>query len=187
MSTAPDTTQPRVNAIERDAVTDPALLEVLGFADRSSTPRPEWYLILGHAPEIAVGYANFWNLTYRGGRVEHATKELMRVAITTLLSCSFCSTQRSSEALAEGLEEDRIEVCAVPDFTDPDPRVNAALQLARALATDTSGETSDWDQIYAEVHARFDDAEVAELICFCANTIGGAMVTRTLNLLPSGQ
>jgi alkylhydroperoxidase family enzyme len=184
MSASLDMTGPRVSAVERASVTDRALLEVLELADRVSTPRPEWYLVLGHAPEMAVGYANFWNLTYRGGRVEHATKELMRVAITTLLSCSFCSTQRSVDARADGLEEDRIEVCALPNFTDPDPRVHAALQLARALASDTSGEASDWDEIYAEVHAHFDDAELAELICFCANTLGGAIVTRTLNLLP---
>jgi alkylhydroperoxidase family enzyme len=172
----------RVHSLDRSSITDPALLDVLERSDRYSAPKAEWYLILGHSPEVAVGYADFWNLTYRHGRIEHTTKELIRVAITTLLGCRFCSTQRSVEALEQGLEEEKIAACALPDFDHPDARVRSALRLSRALSLDSDGSASDWDDIYRELHANFDDAEVAELICFIANTIGSTTVARSLNL-----
>lgn len=179
---APTAANERVRALDRAEITDSQLLEVVERSDRWSTPRAEWYLVLGHAPDMAVGYATFWDLTYRGGRVEHATKELMRVAITTLLGGSFCATQRSVGALEEGLDEDEIAACGLPDFDHPDARVRAALRYAQALALGRPGDDTDWDDIYRELHSHFDDAEVAELICFAANTVGGAIVTRSLNL-----
>ena len=91
-------TGPRVPLLDPEEVADEALRGVLERAAVSSAPRPEWYLLVGHAPEMAVGYDRFWNQTYREGLVDHKTKELMRLTITTLFGCAFCSTQRSAES-----------------------------------------------------------------------------------------
>src|SRR5579875_1596606 len=59
----------RVPRLSPEEVTDPELQAVLERAEKLSTPKPEWYLTLGHAPQMAVEYARFWDLTHRGGRV----------------------------------------------------------------------------------------------------------------------
>jgi AhpD family alkylhydroperoxidase len=171
----------RLEQVPRGEIWDVQLLEVLDAADRLSTPKPAWYQTLAHAPDMAVGYARFWNLTHRGRRVEHTTKELMRIAISTLLGCGFCADQRSVMALEEGLDEEVAEACALPDFNHPDPRVRAALRFARALVLDGPGAGTDWDAIYAELRSVYSEAEIVELGCFAAIAVGGVKLSRSLN------
>ena len=171
----------RIARLDPATVTDPELLAVLERAERLSTPKPAWYLTLGHDPEMAVGYARFWDLTHRGGEVDHTIKELMRIAISTLLGCDFCAEQRSVRAVEEGLGEDAAQACAMPDFNHPDPRARAALRYARALTLDGPGCPVDWDPVYAELHQVFADAEIVELGCFAAIAIGGVKLSRSIN------
>jgi alkylhydroperoxidase family enzyme len=107
------------------------------------------------------------------------------LTITTLFGCDFCSTQRSAEALAQGLDDEEIASCALPDYDPGDERVAVALEYARALVADVMAGYDDWDALYEKLRAHFSEAELAELICLCANTIGGTLVARTLNL-PTG-
>jgi AhpD family alkylhydroperoxidase len=172
---------PRIAPLDPAAVTDPELLAVLDRAERLSTPKPAWYLTLGHDPEVAVGYARFWDLTHRGGQVDHTIKELMRIAVSTLLGCDFCAEQRSVRALEEGLDEDAAQACALPDFNHPDARTRAALRYARALTIDSPANPIDWDPIYAELHQCFTDSEIVELGCFAAIAIGGVKLSRSIN------
>lgn len=175
----------RLPPVHREAIADPELEAVLERAERMSTPKPAWYLTLAHDPEMAVAYARFWDLTHRGGRVEHTTKELMRIAIAQLLGCEFCADQRSVTALGEGLQEPDAQACALPDFHHPDPRVRAALLYARALVLDAPGdEGSHFDSVYAELREVFDDGEVVELGCFAAIAIGGVKLSRSLQIDP---
>jgi AhpD family alkylhydroperoxidase len=175
----------RLPQVPREAVDDSALIEVLDAAERLSTPKPAWYLTLAHDPQMAVGYARFWDLTHRGGRVEHTTKELMRIAIAQLMGCDFCAEQRSVKALNEGLSEDDAMACAMPDFNHPDARVRAALRYARALVLDGPGDDgSRFDEVYRELRSVFDDGEVVELGCFAAIAIGGVKLSRSLQIDP---
>jgi AhpD family alkylhydroperoxidase len=171
----------RLEQVPRDAISDPALLDVLDRAERLSTPKPAWYQTLAHAPDMAVAYSRYWDLTHRGGQVEHTTKELMRIAISTLLGCGFCADQRSVMALDQGLDEDAAVACALPDFDHPDPRVRAALRYARALVLDGPGAGTDWDAIYAELRGEYSEAEIVELGCFAAIAVGGVKLSRSLN------
>lgn len=172
----------RLAPLDRAEITDPALLEVLERAERLSTPKPQWFLTIGHRPELAVAYDRFWDLTFRQGQIDHGTKELMRVAITTVVGCRFCSSQRSVEAL-EGMGAELFDACALPDFQHPDPRVRAALGYAHAIATSATGGEADWDAVYGELHEHYDEGEVTELVILVANIAGGALVAKSLNLL----
>jgi AhpD family alkylhydroperoxidase len=171
--------EPRVPRLEPDQVTDPGLKEVLAEAERYSTPKPAWFLTLGHSPEMAVGYYDYWHLTHRRGRVEHEIKELMRIAISTLLGCEFCADQRSNLALEEGLDEEQAVACAMPDFQHPDPRTRAALGFARAITLDSPAAPVDWDPVYADLHEVFDEGEIVELGCFAAIALGGVKLSRS--------
>ena len=175
----------RVPPLSIGQVSDPELLAVLARAELLSTPKPAWYLTLAHAPEMATGYADFWDLTHRGGEVEHTTKELMRIAIAQLLGCEFCADQRSVVALDQGLTESDALACALPDFNHPDPRTRAALRFARALVLDAPGDDgSTFDAVYEELREVFSDAEVIELGCFAAIAIGGVKLSRSLRIEP---
>jgi alkylhydroperoxidase family enzyme len=168
--TAPPSRLPRVAA---EAVADPELKQVLARAERLSTPKPAWYLTLAHNPEIAVAYAAFWDTAHRGGRVEHTTKELMRIEISELLNCAFCAGQRSVLALEQGLEE---------KGERHGPRERAALHYARALVMED--DPARFDDVYAELRSVFDDAEIVELGCFAAIAIGGVILSRSLQIDP---
>lgn len=175
---------PRVPPVPRDQITDVGLRSVLEQADRLSAPKPEWYLTLAHNPDVAKGFSVFWETTYREGRVDHVIKELMRLTIVQLVGCDFCSGQRSVRAEQEGLDEADVQACALPDFNPPDPRTRAAVRYARALALDEPGaDASSFDEVYADLRAVFDDAEVIELAGFAALALGGAKVARSLRLL----
>ncbi|MFL5841954.1 MAG: carboxymuconolactone decarboxylase family protein [Thermoleophilaceae bacterium] len=183
MSTTPKRVldEPRLPQVGRTEITDRRLRGVLQRAEKLSTPKPAWYLTLAHAPDMAVGYARYWDLTHRGGSVEHTTKELMRIAIAELLGCGFCASQRSVMALDEGLDERHAEACALPDFDHPDPRVRAALRFARAMTMDGPGAHTDWDLIYTELREVYSAGEIVELGCFAAMAIGGVKLSRSLN------
>jgi AhpD family alkylhydroperoxidase len=175
----------RLPLVEREAVTDPRLQAVLERAEVLSTPKPAWYLTLGHNPDMAVAYAMFWDETHRGGRVEHTIKELMRIAIAQLLGCEFCAEQRSVMAVDHGLDEADARACALPEFDHPDPRTRAALRYARALVLDSpSDDGSAFDAVYADLHSVFSDAEIVELGCFAAIAIGGVKLSRSLRIEP---
>lgn len=173
--------QTRLRRVGAEQVSDRELLAVLDRARRVSTPKPDWYLTLAHNPEMAVGYARYWELTHRGGKVEHAIKELMRIAVSTLLGCEFCAQQRSAVALEDGLDEDVAAACALPDFDHRDPRTRAALRYVRALVLDTPADPVRWDPVYEELRSCFAEEEIVELGCFAAIAIGGVKLSRSLN------
>lgn len=181
MTEAETNTAGRLPRLADAEVGDPELRQVLERAERLSTPRPEWYLTLASSPEMAVGYARYWDLTHRGGEVEHEIKELMRIAISTLLGCEFCAEQRSVVALEEGLDEEAAGACALPDFDHPDRRTRAALRFARALVADSPSTPVTWDPVYAELGECFSPGEIVELGCFAAIALGGVKLSRSLS------
>ncbi len=164
----------------REEIRDAGVLEVLDRAERQSAPKPAWYLMLAHSPEMAKAYAAYWDATHRGGQVPHKTKELMRILIADLLDCAFCAQQRSTQALDEGLEEQEVQACTMPSIEHPDPRVRAALHYARALVADAGRE--ECDRVYAELKEHYSEAEIVELGCFAAIAIGGVKLSRSLNV-----
>lgn len=169
----------RVPRLDRSAIDDRELLDVLDRAEQLSTPRPDWYLTLAHAPDMAVAYSRYWDLTHRGGRVDHRIKEKMRLAVSTALGCDFCAEQRSTVALEGGLTDAEAEACAMPAPEFDDPRESAAVRYARALVDDRPEAPVDWDDVYARLRGVFDDAEVVELGCFAAIAVGGVKLSRS--------
>lgn len=172
----------RLPQLPREQIEDPELEAILDRAARLSAPKPAWYLTLAHEPAMAKAYAAYWDTTHRGGRVEHTTKELMRIAIAALLGCDFCAEQRSALAVDDGLDEEVAQACALPLFDHPDSRVRAALRYAKALAVES--DPAVFDTVYADLRSVFDDGEIVELGCFAAIAIGGVLLSRSLQIDP---
>ena len=64
--------------------------EIEGYfreAHRTDTPPPHWLALLALQPGCLKAWARFWWATFRGGVVDHALKELLRVHIARLLRC----------------------------------------------------------------------------------------------------
>jgi alkylhydroperoxidase family enzyme len=173
----------RMPLVDISKLNDPELDMIIEKARRLSTPKPAWYQTLASNPGVAKAFAQYWDTAFRGGRVEHEIKELMRISVAELLGCSFCSTQRSTQAVEEGLSEQAIETCTLPDFHHPNPRTRAALRLARELALDNaSRDPSRFDAVYADLHAVFDNEEIMELAGICVLFVGGTHLARSLGI-----
>jgi alkylhydroperoxidase family enzyme len=173
----------RMPLVDVASLKDPELDLIIENSRRLSTPKPAWYQTLASNPQVAKAFAHYWDASFRNGRVEHEIKELMRICVAQLLGCSFCSTQRSTRAVSEGLSEQAIEACALPDFNHPDRRTRAALQLARELALDNaSKDPSRFDSVYSELHEVFGDEEIMELAGICVLFVGGTHLARSLGI-----
>jgi alkylhydroperoxidase family enzyme len=165
----------RMPLVDISTLNDPELDSIIEKSRRLSTPKPAWYQTLASNPAVAKSFAQYWDTVFRGGRVEHEIKELMRNCVAQLLGCSFCSTQRSTQAVEEGLSEQthrnvraapisttRARACA-PRFVSPGSwRSTMPPRIRRASMLYTP-----------ELHDVFDNEEIMELAGICVLFVGG--------------
>lgn len=173
--------QTQVEPLDRDAVADPRLEQLLVRAEQTKSPPASWYLTLGHAPEIATAFAEYWRVTHQGGKVPLAIKELCRIQIAQMLGCEFCARQRS--ALAEEISEEEIQSCALPNWEHPDPRTRAALHYARTLTLEDGRDS----EVYEELRRHFDQSEIVELAAFFCLTAGGNRMANSWGIEPQEE
>jgi alkylhydroperoxidase family enzyme len=180
---AAESRRTRLPIVPEDQIHDPELLDMIERSKQLMAPKPDWYQLCAPAPEMAKAWHAYWEATFRGGQVEHQTKELMRLAMVTLIECDYCSTQRATDARDAGVSEDlAAQACGVVDLGDLSPRAEAAVQFGRGVvANDPNLEPELFDAIYERLHAEFSDGEIVELICF-AMMVMGSKVAATLNL-----
>ena len=176
-----DRMSPRMPRVDVASLKDSELDLIVENSRRLSTPRPAWYQTLASNPQVAKVFAQYWDTLFRGGRVEHEIKELMRICVAQLLGCSFCYEQRSTQAIQGGLAEEAIQSCALADSADP--RTRAALRFARELALDSAAkDPRRFDAIYASLHEVFDNEEIMELAGICVLFVGGSHLARSLGI-----
>jgi alkylhydroperoxidase family enzyme len=168
-----------VAKIDRDGVEDRQLLELLEHAERTTSPPISWYLTMGHNPQVAKGFASYWEILHRGGSVEHEIKELCRIQIAQMIGCDFCARQRSP--LAASLTDEEIESCALPHWEHPDPRTRAALRYARTLTLDDGRD----EEVYEELRRHYTEAEIIELAAFFTLTAGGNRMAKSWGIDPA--
>jgi alkylhydroperoxidase family enzyme len=167
-----------VRPVDRDRVADPALTEVLERAERTQSPPVTWYLTMGHNPEVARGFAEYWEMLHRGGTVPHEIKELCRIQIAQMVGCDFCARQRSP--LADSITDEEVQSCALPDWEHPDPKTRAALHYARTLTLDDGRDT----EVYAELEEHYTRAEIIEMAAFFCLTAGGNRMAHSWGIDP---
>lgn len=174
-----ETRQPaNVPQIDRDAIADQELRQVVDAAEVTKSPPPSWYLTMGQNPDVAKGFAEYWDALHRGGLVEHEIKELARLQIAQMIGCEFCARQTSP--LAEGITEEERTSCARPDWEHPDPRTRAALHYARTLTLDDGRD----DEVYAELREHYGNDEIVELAAFFSLTMGGNRMAKSWGIEP---
>jgi alkylhydroperoxidase family enzyme len=172
---------PNVSQIREEDVKDPDLRQVLDRAAVTKSPPQAWYRTMGHNPEVAKAFADYWELLHRGGLVPHEIKELARIQIAQIVGCEFCARQTSP--LAASITEEEKRSCALPNWDHPDPKTRAALHYARTLTLDDGRDA----EVYAELRKFYSNAEIIEMAAFFCLTAGGNRMAKSWSIEPHGE
>jgi AhpD family alkylhydroperoxidase len=97
-----------------------------------------------------------------GSTLEHSLLELVKMRASQINGCAFCLDMHSKDARAAGESEQRLYLLDAWRETEfYSPRERAALAWTEALTL--VSETHAPDDVYAELRARFDEREIADL------------------------
>jgi alkylhydroperoxidase family enzyme len=146
---------------------------------REGTPRPESSAVRAHVPAAFWAFANSWRELFKNGLCDHPIKELCRLYVSRSVQCDYCGNQRSIKAAAAGLiEADVIDLLNFEKSARYSERQKAALAYAEAITWHLDTDDAFWQRL----HAHFSEAELVELGCFIALTMGQQSWLRLLNI-----
>ncbi len=146
---------------------------------REGTPRPESSAVRAHVPACFWAFANSWRDVFKNGVCDHAIKELCRLYVSRSVQCDYCGNQRSIKAASAGvMEEDVTDLLNFEKSTRYSDRQKAALAYAEAIAWRLDTDDAFWERLYRH----FTEAELVELGCFMALTMGQQSWLRLLNI-----
>ncbi len=146
---------------------------------REGTPRPESSAVRAHAPNAFWAFADSWQALFHSGVCDHSVKELCRVYVSRTVKCEFCGNQRSTKATAAGLQERQYDALLDFEASDEyDDRQKAALAYAEAITWRLEATDELWDRL----SRHFSEAELVELGCCIALTLGQQSWIRLLGI-----
>jgi len=161
---------------------DPAMQREIDRCRREGTPRPESSAVRAHVPAAFWAFANAWRDLFHTGICDHAIKELCRLYVSRSVLCEFCGNQRSVKAATQDrrpVVEDQVR--ELLDFEKSgrySEREKAALAYAEAITWKLETDDAFWERLYRH----FSEAELVELGCFVALTMGQQSWLRLLNI-----
>ena len=168
----------RISYVRPEAM-DAQMQEEMERCRREGTPRPESSAVRAHVPACFWAFARSWRAIFREGVCDHAIKELCRVYVSRSVKCEYCGNQRSEQARAQGLAEgqydDLLNFEKSQQLTE---RQKAALAYAEAITWRLESTDALWDRL----HRHFSEAELVELGCFVALTMGQQSWLRLLDI-----
>jgi alkylhydroperoxidase family enzyme len=146
---------------------------------REGTPRPESSAVRAHVPACFWAFANAWRDIFKNGVCDHAIKELCRLYVSRSVQCDYCGNQRSIKAASAGvIEEDVKDLLNFEKSTRYSEPQKAALAYAEAITWRLDTDDAFWERLYRH----FTEAELVELGCFVALTMGQQSWLRLLNI-----
>jgi alkylhydroperoxidase family enzyme len=135
--------------------------------------------VRAHVPACFWAFARSWEAIFRNGVCDHAIKELCRVYVSRSVKCEYCGNQRSEKARAQGLSEGQYDDLLNFETSGRlDDRQKAALAYAEAITWRLEAGDALWERLYQH----FSEAELVELGCFIALTMGQQSWLRLLNI-----
>jgi len=158
---------------------DGAMQQEMARCAEEGTPRPESSAVRAHVPAAFWAFANSWQAIFKEGVCEHALKDLCRVYVSRSVKCEYCGNQRSVKAAAAGIIEQHYD--HVLDFESSalyDERQKAALSYAEAITWHLDTDDAFWDRL----RRHLSEAELVELGCFIALTMGQQSWIRLLGI-----
>jgi alkylhydroperoxidase family enzyme len=147
---------------------------------REGTPRPESSAVRAQVPACFWFFANSWRDIFKNGVCDHAIKELCRLYVSRSVECEYCGNQRSVKASTSGaVVEDHVkDLLDFEKSTRFNERQKAALAYAEAIVWRTTPDDAFWQRMTRH----FSEAELVELGCFVALTLGQQSWLRLLDI-----
>jgi alkylhydroperoxidase family enzyme len=168
----------RISYLPLDAMDDEMRAE-MERCRREGTPRPESSAVRAHVPACFWAFARSWETIFRDGVCDHAIKELCRVYVSRSVKCEYCGNQRSEKARAQGLSEGQYDdLLNFETSARLGEREKAALAYAEAITWRLESDDALWERL----HRHFSEAELVELGCFIALTMGQQSWLRLLDI-----
>ena len=151
IATSPVTSQPMLEAVQRQ----------LGSV-------PNLFRVVGNSPAALEGYLGL-NGALGKGTLEAKTRERIALVVAELNGCDYCLSAHTY--LGKNLAKlDDGEIAANREGGSSDPKADAALRFASKVVT-SRGHVSDAD-VKAVKAAGYDDAQVVEIVLHVAlNTL----------------
>jgi alkylhydroperoxidase family enzyme len=171
-------TTPRISYVPLDAM-DEAMRREMQRCAEYGTPRPESSAVRAHVPACFWSFANSWQAIFREGVCDHAIKELCRLYVSRSVKCEFCGNQRSIKGAQAGVNEAQVDdLINFEKSTKYDGRQKAALAYAEAITWRLNVDDAFWSRM----HGYFSQAELVELGCFIALTMGQQSWLRLIDI-----
>ncbi len=120
---------------------------------------PNMMRVIGNSPSALQGYLGLSG-ALAAGVLPPKVREQLALAVSEINGCDYCLSAHTVYAGKAGLTPE--EILGARRATSADPKTNATLKLARAIALQR-GHLADAD-LYAARSAGLNDAEIVEVI-----------------------
>lgn len=137
-----------------------------------STPVPG--RLWGHRPEIARRQVELLTSFYEHSCLDERLRELVRLRVAAFNDCAVCQLARKSDEVT-----DDDVACLAPDNERFTLRERAALRFADLLVVDHLADTTE---VFEQLHACFDEAEIVELGMFTVAMLGNGRLAHVLQV-----
>lgn len=157
---------------------DIIVAEVLAFAEKHGAPGPEMARVVAQCRSTAY-VMQAWTRLHFGGVLPHRLKELVRIRLSVVVSCGYCSSIQTDRSRQEGLTDEVID--GMSDFEDSlsfsEPE-KAAIRYADRFEANNIAS----DEVYDELRRHFSTEEILELGMLCSLTLGMGRFARSLDV-----
>ena len=116
-----------------------------------------------NAPELLKWYGEqFYQKVFYSGRVDVATKELLRFRLSNIHGCAYCNKGNIEDARRAGISEDKLLNIMNEENEVFNSKERAVLRLgSQVVFSNMSGSLNK--ELYNELSKFFDDAQIFEL------------------------
>lgn len=169
---------PRIEPLEDEGSALMDTRDLMAFSDMEGAPDPRVVRILGRT-QAGATWLKAWRSVFHTGLLPHRLKELMRVNMSLVEQCGYCSSVRSFRAQREGVDDALLmELADFESSPSFDDREKAALRFGERWKADDI----DHDEVYADLREHFTDEEIIEIGIVCCFMENGRMV-RSLQII----
>lgn len=168
----------RIEPIE-DVDNAPARLRaLLYFAEAEGGPDQRMAKIQGRS-EVGLALLEAWRVALFGGILPHKLKELLRIRMSILEECGYCSSVRTTQGGIEGVTDELL--LDLPKYETSglfSPRERVALRYADWFKTGLPDDGTQLDSL----RDHFSEPEIVELGVFCGFMLQGRFA-KSLNVV----
>lgn len=158
----------RIEPIEEDLAAPLRLRSLIYFAESEGGPDARMVRIQGRS-EVGLAMLEAWRTALFGGILPHRLEELVRIRMSILEECGYCSSVRTNLGRAQGINDDLLR--ELPRYRESEffsRKEKAALGYADRFKADRLDR-----EISLELEEIFSQEEIVELGLFCGFMLQG--------------